>query len=85
MKRWLKDFLWNYEDAIIFTVAWIIGIVLFISLIVYGLCFLQGQQDQYNCNLGHRPSTKTELLINHDSYGYNAEGFCNQLKEKMYK
>jgi hypothetical protein len=85
MKRWWNNFLWDYEDAIIFTIACATGIVIFVGSIVYALGFFMGQQDQYNCNLIHRPSIKTELLINHDTYGYNPEGFCNQLKEKIAK
>ena len=83
MKNQWSRFWWNYEDEVILTVSWVTGLVLLFVFIVCGIGFVSGQQDQYNCQLSHRPSIKTEILLNHDPYGYDPEGFCKKLKERM--
>jgi hypothetical protein len=83
MNHKMNNFWWNYGDAISFiTSAVIITVVLFGGaglLITYGMA----KQDQYNCELDRRPSLSTTFWINHNTYAYDPNGFCNKLKEKM--
>jgi hypothetical protein len=83
MKNNLIYFWDNYKKAVYAIVAYITGVIIGISLLVF--FYLVGWSNQYkiDCNLATGPSLHTTFWTNNDPYAYNPEGFCAKLKERI--
>lgn len=83
MKHKWSIFWWNYGEEITVVLSAVLTFVLLFVLAGLGIGYFQSRSDQFNCNLERRPSIATSFWIDHSMYGYNPEGFCRKLKEKM--
>lgn len=83
MKHKWSNFWWNYGEEITVVLSAITSLILLFGSAILGVGYFQSKSDQFNCNLERRPSIAITFLIDHSMYGYNPEGFCRQLKEKM--
>lgn len=80
MKHRIKD--WFYWNG--FFIWGVIAVMAIIALFC-GVLVAKGNTYKFNCKLNHRPDLYTTFFIAGDTYAYDPEYFCNQLKQEMNK
>ena len=78
---------WLYWNGSSFFGFFILPLLFIGALIgtVFFIVLFQANTYKYNCHLSHRPDFHTALFIANDTYAYNPDYFCNQLKAEMAK